>query len=370
MTTILHVAQPTIGGVPQMVCDLVAGQHRAGDRVVVACPSDGLLAERAKAAGAEVLVWESERSPARGLRSEMRALRHLVESVQPDLVHLHSSKAGLVGRLVIRGRIPTVFQPQAWSFSAVGGPMRVASARWERYGARWAHRIVCVSEKERAEGVRAGVRGRHARYSVVPNGIDTAAFADVPAAAGDPERPTVVCVGRLCRQKGQDVLLAAWPTVRAAVPGARLVLVGDGPDGEALRAGAAGLGVDVEFVGDVPVAKPWYALADVMVMPSRWEGMALVPLEAMASGRVVVMTDVPGARETLPTTDPRGAAPVPVDDPEALAEALSELLLDHGLRAAAAAAGRAHVLANHDIGGVVERISGVYREAWHGGLSD
>jgi glycosyltransferase involved in cell wall biosynthesis len=365
VSTILHVAQPTIGGVPQMVCDLVAGQHRAGDRVVVACPTDGLLAGRAEEAGAEVVVWEAERSPARGLGPEIRALRHIVGEVQPDVVHLHSSKAGLVGRLAVRGRIPTVFQPQAWSFSAVTGPLRIASARWERHGARWAHRIVCVNEMERDEGVRAGVRGRSVRYSIVPNGIDTAAFLDVPPAEPDPERPTVVCVGRLCRQKGQDVLLAAWPAVLARVPAARLVLVGGGPDAGALRAqaGALGLGTAVEFVGDVPVAKPWYQLSDVMVMPSRWEGMALAPLEAMASGRAVVITDVPGARETLPKSDRGALAPVPVDDPVALASVVVEMLLDHGLRSEAASAGRVHVSANYDISGVVDRIYDVYREA-------
>ncbi|NEA48622.1 glycosyltransferase, partial [Streptomyces sp. SID10815] len=70
--------------------------------------------------------------------------------VRPDLVHAHSAKAGLAGRLAVRGRIPTVFQPHAWSFEAVGGATAALALRWERWGTRWAARTVCVSEAERA----------------------------------------------------------------------------------------------------------------------------------------------------------------------------------------------------------------------------
>ncbi|WP_420713241.1 glycosyltransferase family 4 protein, partial [Streptomyces sp. Tu 6176] len=116
-----------------------------------------------------------------------------------------------------------------------------------------------------------------------------------PATAGDtphaPHAPLVVCVGRLCRQKGQDVLLRAWGPVAERVPGARLVLVGDGPDHDRLRDLAP---PSVAFTGAVADPLPWYRAADVVVLPSRWEGMALAPLEAMACARPVVAADVGG----------------------------------------------------------------------------
>ncbi len=92
------------------------------------------------------------------------------------------------------------------------------------------------------------------------------------------------------------MLLEAWPAVRARVPGARLVLVGDGPTEPELRA-AAGEGVDL--VGPRKDVPDWLAAADVVVAPSRWEGMALTLLEAMATGRSVVATEVAGAGEAL-----------------------------------------------------------------------
>ncbi|MEU9158321.1 glycosyltransferase [Streptomyces sp. NPDC048417] len=354
---VLHLAQPVEGGVARVVLDLTKAQLTAGLRVTVACPG-GELAEAARELGAEVRGWRADRSPGAGLRDEVRRLGRLLDEVRPELVHAHSAKAGLAGRLAVRGRVPTLFQPHAWSFEAVGGVTAALALRWERFGARWAHRVVCVSEAERATGVRAGIR---ARYAVVPNGIDTEHFTpgapDTPGRSG-PGAPLVVCVGRLCPQKGQDVLLRAWPEVLRRVPGARLALVGDGPDGEALRRLAP---ASVEFVDAVADVRPWYRAADLVVLPSRWEGMALAPLEAMACGRPVLVTDVDGARESLP----RGHAAhclVPPGRPGALAGAVAGLLLDPELRASLGDRGRRHVQSTHDVRRTAEAVAELYRE--------
>ncbi|MGW3450922.1 glycosyltransferase [Streptomyces sp. NPDC001076] len=359
---VLHLAQPVEGGVAGVVLDLAKAQLTAGLRVTVACPG-GELAERARALGAEVRGWRADRSPGAGLPDEVRRLGRLLEEVRPALVHAHSAKAGLAGRLAVRGRVPTLFQPHAWSFEAVGGATAALALRWERWGARWAHRVVCVSEAERTTGVHAGIR---ARYTVVPNGIDTEHFTPGPFTPGErlAGAPLVVCVGRLCRQKGQDVLLRAWPEVLRRVPDARLALVGDGPDRDALRrlaAASASASASVEFVGPVADVRPWYRAADLVVLPSRWEGMALAPLEALACGRPVLVTDVDGARESLP---PGHAAHclVPPGRPGALAGAVAALLLDPELRASLGDQGRRHVLSTHDVRRTAEAVAELYRE--------
>ncbi|MFI6351892.1 glycosyltransferase [Streptomyces sp. NPDC050743] len=355
---VLHLAQPVDGGVARVVLDLARAQLAAGLEVVAACPG-GELAAGLRALGAEVHEWRAVRAPGPGLPGEVRRLVRLLDEVRPELVHAHSAKAGLAGRLAVRGRIPTVFQPHAWSFEAVGGPTAALALRWERWGARWAHRVVCVSEAERSMGERAGVR---AAYAVVPNGIDTRRFSPGPPAAllpaPGPASPVVVCVGRLCRQKGQDVLLRAWPQVLDTVPRARLVLVGDGPDRETLRHLAH---PSVRFAGAVADSVPWYRAADLVVLPSRWEGMALAPLEAFGCGRPVVLTDVGGARESLP---PALAARclVPPEDPAALAGAVAALLSDPPLRAALGGLGRRHVLSTHDVRHTAGRIAALYRD--------
>src|SRR5437867_164065 len=169
MLRVLHVSQPTEAGVARVVGDLVADQVAAGFDVVAACPPDGLLPGRARRLGATVLRWAAGRQPGPAVAAEAIALAALVARHRPDLVHLHSSKAGLAGRLAVRGRLPTVFQPHAWSFLAAPGPVRPACVAWERYATRWTHRVLYVSHREHAEGRRRGIRGSGV---VVPNGVD------------------------------------------------------------------------------------------------------------------------------------------------------------------------------------------------------
>ncbi|MEY9488505.1 glycosyltransferase involved in cell wall biosynthesis [Streptomyces calvus] len=361
---VLHLTQPVDGGVARVVTDLVGAQLADGLDVTAVCP-DSPLAARLRSLGAHVRPWRATRSPGPSLAREVRQLARLIDEVRPDLVHAHSAKAGLAGRLAVRGRIPTVFQPHAWSFEAVGGSTAALALRWERWAARWASRVVCVSEAERATGVRAGIAGR---WAVVPNGVDPERFrpatadtvrAVLPPLAGLPaQAPLAVCVGRLCRQKGQDVLLRAWRSVARRVPDARLVLVGDGPERDRLRAAAP---PSVLFAGAVTDVSRWYQAADVVVLPSRWEGMALAPLEAMACGRPVVVTDVDGARESLPSALTAECL-VPPEDPDALAGAVGALLLDPPLRAALGERGRRHVLSLHDVRHTAQAVADVYRD--------
>ncbi|QMU74147.1 glycosyltransferase family 4 protein [Streptacidiphilus sp. P02-A3a] len=367
--TILHVSQPVDGGVAQVVADLARGQVADGHRVVLACPEGGRLAGMAVTAGVRVRTWTAGRGPGPGLPGEVAALRRVIAESDPQLVHLHSAKAGLAGRLALRGARPTVFQPHAWSFAAVSGPVAAAARVWERRAVRWTDRLLCVSEQERREGEAAGLRGV---WALAPNGLDLDRFdsARLPtrdrarAILGlddDPAAPVAVCVGRLCRQKGQDVLLRAWAGVPARVPGARLVLVGDGPDRAALEELAAELPDpdSVRFAGPVEDPRDWYVAADLMVLPSRWEGMALAPLEAMACSRPVLLTDVAGSRECLPAGAP---GPVPPGDPDALREALAARLADREGCRAEGLRGWLDVFDRRDVRLTRERVARVYQD--------
>ncbi|MEV3990083.1 glycosyltransferase [Streptomyces sp. NPDC049837] len=365
--TALHVVQPGDGGVARVVTDVAGAQVDLGMRVAVACPPGTPLATAARALGADVHPWRAGREPGPGLVAESRRIAELVDLLRPDLVHAHSAKAGLAARIAVRGRVPTVYQPHAWSFEAVDGVTGALARRWERWAARWTDRVVCVSEAERRRGERAGVR---AAWSVIHNGVDAQRFATGPdraaaraALALPASAPLVVCVGRLCRQKGQDTLLEAWPAVLDRVPHARLVLVGDGPDAEALHAaaGRTTAGHSVTFAGAVADPAPWYRAADLVVQPSRWEGMALAPLEAMAGGRPVVLTDVDGARESLPPGHETHCLVRP-GDPAALGAALAGLLRRPVLREALGRRAQQHVLRRFDVRRAGAAIADVYRE--------
>jgi glycosyltransferase involved in cell wall biosynthesis len=184
-------------------------------------------------------------------------------------------------------------------------------------------------------------------WLATPNGIDLAVFPPAGYAERHEARrrlglaaaPLAVCLARVCRQKGQDSLLAAWPSVRATVPGAQLALVGDlGADGATIL-NRARFPEGAFHVGHDDDPRSWYAAANVVVAASRWEGMALTLREAIACGRSVVATDVPGVRESVP--DGAGGV-VPANDSEALAAALFRRLSDLAFADTEGATGAVH----------------------------
>jgi glycosyltransferase involved in cell wall biosynthesis len=352
MTLVLHVAQPVDGGVGRYVPDLAAAELRGGLSVVVASPG-GDQADRLAEMAVPWRQWRASRSPGPAVAAETRELRRLIDDVGPDVLHLHSSKAGLAGRLAVRGRIPTVFQPHAWSWLAARGAVAFAATRWERYAARWTQAVVCVSEAEHRSGVEHRVR---AEFHVVPNGVDLEVFSPVDRAGrqrsrqalGLPEQaPIAVAVGRLDPQKGHDTLIRAWPAVRRSLPDAVLVLVGAGPLRAALEELAMSLtsAGSVVFTGELSDPRAAYAAADVVALSSRWEAMALSPLEAMACGRPVVASDVDGVRESVAAGC---GAVVQPGDVEGFAREITARLADPAMAAAEGATARTHAERDHD----------------------
>jgi glycosyltransferase involved in cell wall biosynthesis len=325
MPRVLHVSQPVDTGVAAYVAQVAADQRARGWDVVVACPPAGTLPAALARHGVAHVPWDACRNPGPSVPRETAALVRIVRDTVPDLVHLHSAKAALAGRLAVRATVPTLVQPHGWSWLAAGAGLRGAARAWERHAARWSDVCVCVGPGEAELARRARVPGPRA---VVHNGVDLTRFRPADAAARatarealglDQEVPLAVCVGRVCRQKGQDVLLAAWPAVRAALPTARLVLVGD--PGRGVVATVPGtLGV-----GHVDDVRPWLAAADVVVLPSRWEGLSLALLEVLATARPVVVADVAGLADAA--GEGTGGR-VPPEDPRALATAVTTRLGD------------------------------------------
>jgi glycosyltransferase involved in cell wall biosynthesis len=352
-TAILHVAQPVDGGVAAYVLAACVDQVARGWKVTVACPDGGRLADGLARAGIPRVPWSAGRNPGPGSVAEARRLAEIVGTHRPDALHLHASKAGLAGRLSTRPgtrlgrrlrRLPTVFQPHGWSWLAVDGGLRAASLAWERAASRWTDLFVCVGAAEAEVGREHGVAGR---YTVVRNGVDLRRYTvagDAERAGArrllglDPVAPLAVCVGRVTRQKGQDVLLDAWPRVLGSCPDARLALVGDG---DLLADLSTQRQPGVTFAGATADVRPWLSAADLVVLPSRWEGLPLTVLEAFATGRPVVASRVAGLAEVVP--DQVGAL-VPPDDPAALAAALTTRLADPRLCRLEGAAAAAHAV--------------------------
>jgi glycosyltransferase involved in cell wall biosynthesis len=199
-------------------------------------------------------------------------------------------------------------------------------------------RFVVISESTRDDLVHRGIPAEH--IEVVHCGLDHQLYRPDPAVRKS-ERPTIVFVGRLRRYKGLDWVMRILPEVIAGVPGARLVVLGDGPFRMALERAARHLGVAsaVEFRGFVGAAEKvrWMREAWVLVQPSPKEGWGLTVVEAGACGTAVVASDAPGLRDSV--RDGETGLLVPFGDSRRLRETLVRVLTDVELRDRLAAAG-------------------------------
>lgn len=280
---ILHVSQPTDGGCAVVVAQLVAGNVAAGHEVSVACPATNQLRHWAVEAGADWLPLEMSREPQpRDMRAGFR-LRRLARGF--DVVHLHSSKAGALGRIVLGTRGPrTVFSPHGWSWHVATGRRSALFKKIERALAHRSHAVVCVSHAEAEEGRH--VLPSEVKIDVIENGVDTVRFCPSP----DDRRSerTILSVGRLDYAKGHDRLIAAMPHVGAEFD---LTIIGEGPMREDLERQVSSLGLSarVRLPGHQDPLDHLRACA-VVVFPSRWEGLSLALLEAMSTGCPLVAT--------------------------------------------------------------------------------
>jgi glycosyltransferase involved in cell wall biosynthesis len=341
---VLVVSQVTVDGVAVCVRDLVQAAVDAGYHVTVACPAGGHLPAWVQQRGAAWERLEMRRPPHPSDIMAVMRLRRLART--HDLVHLHSSKAGVVGRLAVASlgprRPPVVFTPHGWSW-LVGGRLAPLYRWTERVVLPLATALVAVSEEERAHG-RAVLGPRAARIVVNPNGVDTRRFSPDGPVAERSDAPLIVFVGRLCHQRAPDVAVAALALMRT--PSVLLRLVGDGEDRAAVEELVTALGLDgrVEFSGFRPEPAPDLRAADIVVIPSRYDGMALILLEAMACGAAIVATWVPGTSALGGT-----GHLVPVEDPQSLAETVDALLADPQRRRQLGAAARARAVENYSL---------------------
>ncbi|MBN1423968.1 glycosyltransferase family 4 protein, partial [Candidatus Fermentibacteria bacterium] len=207
--------------------------------------------------------------------------------------------------------------------------------------------------------------GTGRRVTYIPNGIDI----DMAAEEGEDELPgeagpVVLCMGRLSREKGQDILLEAMVRVVERVSGAVAWLAGEGPTEAQLRAQSRRLGIgdSVRFLGFREHVAPLLKKSSVVVLPSRGEGLPIAALEAMSAGVPVVAASVGGVPDLL-STDEVGLT-VPPEDPQRLGDALTDLLGDPPRAHRIGAAGRAHVEANFSSDRMAERTAEVYRSVW------
>jgi glycosyltransferase involved in cell wall biosynthesis len=339
---VLHVIQPPRGGAVTAMLLLVRHQierHEVG----VVCHSAGNAGVEARALGARVWTLPVDRSVR--LREDAGHLRRLHASVRdfrPDVVHAHSSKAGVLARLASRAQgIPVVYSPQNFAYRSYEGRLssRALFFGIERALAPLTSCLHVVSNDEYEDAVGRGMAPSN-RCGTIHNGIDINPLLDIaPPSSG--KRVTIGTFARLFAQKRIDVFLDALRAIRQRGLDFDAVVIGDGPERSSLIEHARAIGLDRDVTFD---STPHDAVAalhriDVFALTSSHDACPLAVMEAMAGARPVIATDV-GAVSQIITTGESGLV-VPQGDVEALADAMEQLIVSAPLRESLALAARA-----------------------------
>lgn len=408
-----------VGGAEQCLARLAIGLAQRGFQPAVysllpppAAPRDRLVRQLAEA---NIPVQFLGLRHAIEFRRGVRLLAELLERQRPDLVQSFLFHANILATFATRRLLRTALDvpspnadpnadPNARAAAANTGPsapsvrlvtgwrvadQRPCRARLEALLTRNVDHVVCVSQAVAEQARRLGLSP--SRLSVIPNGVDTSVFTcdplptrsfDNPSTnnppphqppASDPPAhhppvndppvhppPTLLAIGRLDRQKGFDWLLQDANRLLESLPGFRLAIVGEGPERARLaaRIHAAGLADRVELPGwqdDIPRR---FHEATLVLIPSRWEGMPNVLLEAMASGRAVVATRVEGVEELL---GPEAAAEsVPVTDLAGFIDRAIALARDSSERTRLGIANASRVRAHFSIEKMVDAYATLY----------
>ena len=265
-----------------------------------------------------------------------------------DVVHTHLVHADVHGLpAAALARVPARVSTKH-GFNDFRSSRALALA--DRTVARLAHAQIAISAG--LAGYLSDTEGFGAdAFTVVHYGIEAG-----PEPPPPPREPRLAAVGRLIPIKGFDMLLRAFASARAEVPGLTLEIAGSGPLDAELRAAAPG---GVTFLGHVAPAAPVLERAAVVVVPSRGEGFGMVALEAAERGRAAIVSDVGGLPEIV--ADGVTGAVVPPDDEEALAAAIVALVRDPDRVASYGAAARARAVGQFSAAAAVDGVESVYR---------
>lgn len=289
-----------IGGASIHLLDLAMGAKYAGHDVTVFAGGEGILMDHLQMLAIDHVSlkhMQRELRPVQDVCSLME-LRRKLAALKPDIVHCHSSKAGVVGRLAARSlSIPVVFTAHGWAFTeGVSERRRKLYRIIERVMARFSDHIITVSDYDRNLALKNKV-GKPALITTIHNGVHDVAERrpDVPASL--PLK--LIMVARFDPPKDQVGLLRDVATLDPDT--AVLELVGEGTELNQARQTAAELGLSgrVKFTGWRPDIAQCLARSDVFVLNSKWEGLPLSILEAMRAGLPVIASDVGGINETV-----------------------------------------------------------------------
>jgi glycosyltransferase involved in cell wall biosynthesis len=353
------ITRAELGGSQAHVFDLLHGfQDRF--QITLVTGEEGYLTKEARKLDIRTYVLPTLVQPLRPVHdfTALMQVVTLLRSIKPDLIHCHTSKAGVIGRAAARiAGVPAVFTAHTWSFTdGTSSLWKLVGRPSERLAARWSGKIIAVSDSNRTLAIQERVAPT-GKIVTVHNGIRDTLYRAQP---DQQDVPRIVMVARFAPQKNQMQLVETAASLEIPF---LLTFVGDGPTRPAVEAAAhqVGLSDRVEFLGVRKDVERVLADSSIFVLATNWEGFPITILEAMRAELPVIATDVDGVREAV--VDGETGFLVPRNDHAALREHLMFLLTNAPTRVRMGRYGRKRYEAEFTVSAMLRKIESVYLES-------
>jgi len=357
---ILITRGDSIGGAQTHVIDIASVYIEKGHEVLVCYggelsgPFYDLLSE-AKIPSVNISVLKREISPLNDFKSIIK-IKKVINNYQPDILCLHSSKAGIVGRICGKiARVPVVLTVHGWSFTeGVGRKQAILYKFLEKSLARFVDRFILVSNFDKRIALKHRI-AKESKLMVVHNGIKINDFSKLKQAK---QVLDLVMVARFDEQKDHFTLINAL----IGLENFKLHLLGDGPNLETTKKLVMDLGLSKEviFYGYSNNVKDVLAKSDLFLLISNWEGFPISTLEAMNYELPVIVSGVGGAAEAVISGETGFITPR--NDIDQLSRILAKLLDDHEQLYQMGKLGKIKLRESFSINAMYEKVSKVYEE--------
>jgi glycosyltransferase involved in cell wall biosynthesis len=351
---------------------LAKNLDRSRFEVLVSAKSGGPLEDGARSAGLSFFPVSLSKKIFRGITKEIASI---LRGNEIDILHTHGGVAGLFGRWAAKGAGTPVMVHTIHGIHYLHyrNPfMKYSYIVQERYLSRRTDAVIFVSKADYEQGRRLRLAPA-SRMRLIQNGVDTRNLLEKLGRTPEQENlraalnlspPVVGTVARLHRQKGVRYLLRAAGDIRLRFPEAKVVIVGGGPLEKSLRREVSRMKAEqfIRIPGERPDALEILSLFDIFVLPSLWEGLPLVLIEAAALGKPIIASDIDGVREVI--RDGENGVLVPLRNPVKLAEAVVRLLEDRTLALKLGESAKTGIPPLFTHSRMIEAIEGLYLELY------
>lgn len=302
MKILYLITKSEAGGAQTNVADLCLCFKEKGHEVAVMSSGDGWLKKECDKIGVKFVEnkYFSNKAYLRKLFNAIKEIRKCAKEFKPDIVHCHSSSAGILGRLAIKGKIRTIYTAHGWGFNTGMKPwVKYPVLFLEKFCARYTDIYICVAEFVKNLGLKYHL-APESKFKVVYNGVKTELKVESLKLKDD--RINLTFIGRLAEPKKPELIIEATSGLPEEIKNKiNFTIVGDGPKRKILEKLAQDTGVQVEFTGALNRKQSINYLnqSDIFVFISSWEGFPYTILEAMSCGLPVIASDVGGVDEAI-----------------------------------------------------------------------